>query len=103
MSADNANSLIYHPAHQNYTRLMGFGWGNEQTGASKAQQYLQDMTAVRAALEKAFHPGGATKRPLLVGTDSGVGSVAVVLLVLRKPSCRKYLLVSVRFERGGEG
>ena len=26
-SASNANSLIYHSAHQNYSRIFGFGWG----------------------------------------------------------------------------
>ena len=31
------------------------------------------MVQVRAALEKAFPPTGAIKRPLLVGADSGVG------------------------------
>lgn len=36
LSAENANSLIYHSAHQNYSRLMGFGWGNEQTGKAVA-------------------------------------------------------------------
>ena len=77
-SADNANSLVFHTAHQNYSRMYGYSYGNEQTGdASLAARYLRDMTQVRAALFEAYgsgpHESSVTARPLLIGADTGVG------------------------------
>lgn len=46
-SADNANSLIYHSAQQGYANIMGYSWGNEQTGDSKfAANYKAGVTQV---------------------------------------------------------
>lgn len=73
MDADNANSLIYHSAHQGYKNILGYAWGNEQTGdAAFAAQYKADITKVRAALFKASNESGLP-RPLLIGADTGIG------------------------------
>ena len=74
-SSDNANELVYHTAHQNYSNIKGYSFGNEQTGgAALAAAYHRKMQAVRAALEKAYSASGPIKtRPLLVGADTGVG------------------------------
>lgn len=73
MDADNANSLIYHSAHQGYKNILGYAWGNEQTGdASFAAQYKADISKVRTALFEAANESGIP-RPLLIGADTGVG------------------------------
>eukprot|EP00937_MAST-01D_sp_MAST-1D-sp2_P008214 g8214.t1 len=87
-SADNAASLVYHTAHQNYTGILGYSFGNEQTGdASLAKQYRAKLQRVRAAIAQAYPPARAlppavpgargcphaAARPLLVGADTGVG------------------------------
>eukprot|EP00040_Diaphanoeca_grandis_P020457 m.108825 g.108825 ORF g.108825 m.108825 type:complete len:514 (+) comp27907_c0_seq1:41-1582(+) len=73
-SAENANSLVDYTAHRGVgpkNGLFAYSFGNEEIGGVPlAEEYLEKMTQVKAALEKAYSP---TTRPQLVGPDVGVG------------------------------
>lgn len=74
VSASNAASLVYHTAHQNFTGVFAYSFGNEQTGdESLADEYLEKMQEVRKALVKAYPSTSVAKRPLLIGADTGIG------------------------------
>ena len=72
-NATNGISLIEYTAKGKFSEsVYAYSWGNEQTGdATLANDYLDKMTLVRAALNAAYPD--AKSRPLLVGADTGVG------------------------------
>lgn len=70
-NVENAVTLVKHTATRNYSRVLAYSWGNEQTGdKSLAHQYRDDMSKIRKALLDVYPEQG---RPLIVGADTGIG------------------------------